>query len=183
MTGFGPWAQDGRPRSPPGRQTLGKACPPLSCAGSWVSPSSTRRCSARDTCSMGSSCPGSRAWSSRAWRPGGCSARCLGLDSNDPFVGSLSILPAALGVKRALSRYRGMHLEDERLYLLLDRYLAGEASAADAEVVREWLAQDAEHAVLLEDLRLIRRVASERAPPTSADAAWLQTVKALGVGR
>jgi len=76
-----------------------------------------------------------------------------------------------------------MHLDEERLYLLLDRYLAGEASAADADVVREWLAEDAEHALLLTDLRLIKRVASERPPPTSADAAWVQAVKTLGVGR
>ena len=65
-----------------------------------------------------------------------------------------------------------MHIEDEHLYLLLDRYLAGEASAADAQAVREWLAEDAEHALLLEDLRLIRGIAREQAPPTSVDAAW-----------
>jgi transmembrane sensor len=72
-----------------------------------------------------------------------------------------------------------MHLEDERLYLLLDRYLAGEASAGDAEVVREWLAEDAEHALLLEDLRLIRRVTTEPVPHSSADAAWAKAAKVL----
>src|SRR5213593_3808687 len=61
---------------------------------------------------------------------------------------------------RPLPRYRGMHLDDERLYPLLDRYLAGEASPADAAAVREWLADDPEHALLLEDLRLIKRVAA-----------------------
>jgi len=40
-----------------------------------------------------------------------------------------------------LPRYRGMHLDEERLYLLLDRYLAGEASASDAQAVRDWLAE------------------------------------------
>src|SRR5436309_12521869 len=74
-----------------------------------------------------------------------------------------------------------MHIEDDRLYLLLDRYLAGEASAADAEAVREWLAEDPEHASLLEDLRLIKRVAAERAPESSTDAAWAKAVKALEV--
>ncbi|HKC38522.1 MAG TPA: hypothetical protein VKC15_03160, partial [Gemmatimonadales bacterium] len=72
-----------------------------------------------------------------------------------------------------------MHIDDERLYLLLDRYLAGEASAAEAEAVREWLAEDAEHALLLEDLRLIRLVrgvAAEPAPPSSVDAAWAKAV-------
>src|SRR2546430_4321212 len=72
-----------------------------------------------------------------------------------------------------------MHIEDERLYLLLDRYLAGEASARDAETVRAWLADDPEHGHLLEDLRLIKRVAAERAPESSADAAWAKAVEAL----
>ena len=74
-----------------------------------------------------------------------------------------------------------MHIEDERLYLLLDRYLAGEASARDAETVRAWLADDPEHGHLLEDLRLIKRVAAERAPESSADAAWAKAVEALEV--
>jgi ferric-dicitrate binding protein FerR (iron transport regulator) len=72
-----------------------------------------------------------------------------------------------------------MHIEDDRLYVLLDRYLAGEASAAEAQTVREWLAADPEHAVLLDDLRLIRRVATERVPESSVDAAWAKVVHAL----
>ena len=64
-----------------------------------------------------------------------------------------------------------MHLEDERLYLLLDRYLAGETSARDAQAVREWLAEDPEHARLLDDLRLIKRAVAEPAPHSSTDAA------------
>src|SRR3989442_8430370 len=80
-----------------------------------------------------------------------------------------------------LPRYSSVHFEDERLYLLLDRYLAGEASAVDAEAVRGWLADDPEHALLLEDLRLIKRVAAERAPESSADAAWARAVEALEV--
>jgi transmembrane sensor len=74
-----------------------------------------------------------------------------------------------------------MALEDERLYLLLDRYLAGEVSARDAEAVRQWLADDPEHGLLLEDLRLIKRVVAERAPESSIDAAWAKAVKALDV--
>jgi ferric-dicitrate binding protein FerR (iron transport regulator) len=46
--------------------------------------------------------------------------------------------------------------------------------------VREWLAEDAEHALLLEDLRLIRRVTAERVPESSVDAAWPKAVSALG---
>jgi hypothetical protein len=68
-----------------------------------------------------------------------------------------------------------VHIEDERLYLLLDRYLAGEATAEEAEAVRQ-------HPLLLEDLRLIRRVAAERPPESGADAPWAKAVKALEVG-
>jgi ferric-dicitrate binding protein FerR (iron transport regulator) len=78
-----------------------------------------------------------------------------------------------------LPRYNSVHVEDERLYLLLDRYLAGEASAADVAAVRAWLAEDAEHALLLEDLRLIQRVTAESPPESNADAAWAKAVKAL----
>src|SRR6266581_757963 len=74
-----------------------------------------------------------------------------------------------------------MHLEDERLYLLLDRYLAGEASAAEAQAVREWLAEDAEHELLLEELRFVRRAGTEKVPPSSTDIAWARAVQALGL--
>src|SRR5436190_2862596 len=78
-----------------------------------------------------------------------------------------------------------MHLEDERLYLLLDRYLAGEASAAEAQAVRDWLAADPapEHAALLEDLRLIRRVAADPVPQTSVEGAWAKASKSRRVSR
>jgi transmembrane sensor len=78
-----------------------------------------------------------------------------------------------------------VHVDDERLYLLLDRYLAGEASAAEAQAVREWLAEDppAEHAALLEDLRLIRRVTADRVPQTSVDRAWVKASKSLRPSR
>ena len=86
-----------------------------------------------------------------------------------------------MGVGVRLPRYSGMAPEDERLYLLLDRYLAGEVSARDAEAVHRWLADDPEHGLLLEDLRLIKRVVAERAPESSTDAAWAKAVKALEV--
>src|SRR6266566_725706 len=76
-----------------------------------------------------------------------------------------------------------MHIEDERLYPLLERYLAGETSARDAEIVREWLAEDAAHAQILADLRLIKHVTSDTPPPTSVDAAWTHAVKTLGLRR
>lgn len=81
-------------------------------------------------------------------------------------------------------RYRGMHPDDERLYLLLDRYLAGEASAGDAQAVRDWLAEHPEHALLLDDLRLIRRVAAGGGVPESnVDAAWTKALRGLEVTR
>src|SRR5436309_6399921 len=82
-----------------------------------------------------------------------------------------------------LPRHKGVDIEDERLYVLLDRYLAGEASAAEAQAVREWLAADPAHAQLLADLRLVKHVAHDTPPPTSVDAAWMQAVKTLGVIR
>ena len=73
--------------------------------------------------------------------------------------------------------------EDERLYLLLDRYLAGEASAGDAQAVRDWLADHPDNPLLLDDLRLIRRVAAGRIPESSVDAAWAKARRALEVPR
>jgi transmembrane sensor len=72
-----------------------------------------------------------------------------------------------------------MRVDDEYLFPLLDRYLAGEASAAEGDVVREWLSDDPEHALLLEDLRVIRRAAAERAPESSTDAAWARAALEL----
>ncbi|OLE65264.1 MAG: hypothetical protein AUG74_12500, partial [Bacteroidetes bacterium 13_1_20CM_4_60_6] len=66
-------------------------------------------------------------------------------------------------------------------YILLDRYLTGEASSTDVQAVREWLAQDSDHGRLLDDLRLIRRAAAGRAPKSSTDGAWAKAVDALGV--
>jgi len=78
-----------------------------------------------------------------------------------------------------------VHLDDERLYVLLDRYLAGEASAAEAQAVREWFAEasPAEHAALLEDLRLIRRVTADPVPQTSVERAWVKASESLRPSR
>jgi ferric-dicitrate binding protein FerR (iron transport regulator) len=72
-----------------------------------------------------------------------------------------------------------VHPEDDSLYVLLDRYLTGELSAAEAELVRQWLADDPEHARLLDDLRLITRVTNERVPESSVDAAWAKAARDL----
>ncbi len=51
--------------------------------------------------------------------------------------------------------------------------------------MRDWLAEDppAEHASLLEDLRLIRRVAADRVPDTSVEGAWAKAGKSLRPSR
>jgi len=82
-----------------------------------------------------------------------------------------------LGVETGLPRHTRVHIEDDGLFLLLDRYLAGEASAADAAAVREWLAEDPDHALLLADLQLIKRVTAERVPASSVDAAWAKAAR------
>ena len=88
-----------------------------------------------------------------------------------------------MGVDGRLPRYEGMRVSapapDEHLLALLERYLAGGASPAEAAAVRAWLANDPGHATLLEDLRLIRRIAAERAPHSSVDAAWARAVAVL----
>jgi len=76
-----------------------------------------------------------------------------------------------------------VHLDDERLYVLLDRHLAGEASASEAQLIREWLAEDPEYAALLEDLRLIRRVTADPVPQTSVEGAWVKASKSLRPSR
>src|SRR2546429_585367 len=138
------------------------------------------RCSARDTCCTGRHCPGSRAWRPRPRRRGGCSAPCRGWGSSDAAREGAEGR-VGLGVGTPLPRYRGMHSDEERLYLLLDRYLAGEASAGDAQAVRDWLAEHPDHPLFLDDLRLIRRVAAERTPESSVDAAWAKEQRPLRV--
>jgi transmembrane sensor len=72
-----------------------------------------------------------------------------------------------------------MDFWEQRLFILLDRYVAGDASAAEAGAVRDWLADDPAHAALLEDLRMIKRVAAERPPESSVDAAWAKALEQL----
>ncbi|MGH7719733.1 MAG: hypothetical protein ACREON_12935, partial [Gemmatimonadaceae bacterium] len=71
--------------------------------------------------------------------------------------------------------------DDEGLWLLLERYLAGGASAAEAESVRDWLAADPQHAEVLDDLARIRRVGAVRPPERTVDEAWARAVDALGL--
>lgn len=61
---------------------------------------------------------------------------------------------------------------DDRIWLLLDRYLAGDAGPGEAEAVRSWLAADLTHAQMLDDVRRIREVAANRPRLRSASEIW-----------
>lgn len=63
-------------------------------------------------------------------------------------------------------------LDDERIQLLLDSYLAGDLPDADVAAIREWLAAQPGRLELLEDLRTIREVARAGKEHRSADDAW-----------
>ena len=70
---------------------------------------------------------------------------------------------------------------DDNLWLILDRYLAGEATASEAEKVRDWLAADAGNAEVLNDARRLRNVLSQRPPARSADSVWDAMSRELGI--
>jgi transmembrane sensor len=88
-----------------------------------------------------------------------------------------------------MSRHRGMsdadlpdanpNLTDDRLWALLDRFLAGECTAEEASEVHGWLAADRANHDLLDAAQHIRRIAAERPPARSADSAWRRAVAAL----
>lgn len=71
--------------------------------------------------------------------------------------------------------------DDERIWVSLDRYLAGDAQSADVAVVRQWVSADATRAAILEDLRQIREVAIASHRHRSADEAWRMLLGRLGV--
>jgi ferric-dicitrate binding protein FerR (iron transport regulator) len=62
--------------------------------------------------------------------------------------------------------------DDERMCVLLDRYLAGDAQSSDVAIVREWVAADPRRAEIVEDLRRIREVAGVSRRHRSASEAW-----------
>jgi transmembrane sensor len=69
--------------------------------------------------------------------------------------------------------------DEERFYLLLDAYLAGDARSADVRIVREWLAADPRRAQVLEDIRRIREVARAGKKHRSAEEAWRRLLPTL----
>ena len=72
---------------------------------------------------------------------------------------------------------------DDALWPLLDRYLAGECSAADAALVREWLTADPDgHELVLADVRRIRDVVKHRPEVRGVETAWRDARRALELG-
>jgi transmembrane sensor len=69
--------------------------------------------------------------------------------------------------------------EEERFWVLLDSYLAGDARSADVNIVREWLSADPKRAELVEDFRRIREVATAGKKHRSAEEAWRRLLPAL----
>lgn len=74
-----------------------------------------------------------------------------------------------------------MELHDATFMALLDRYLAGESTAIEAEQVRQWLAADSENYASLNEIDRIRGVARNRPPATRVDIAWSRAVSELGI--
>ena len=70
---------------------------------------------------------------------------------------------------------------DDRLWALIDRYLAGECTGAEADAIRVWLTSHPSHKELLESARRIREVAAARPPARSAAVEWRRAVTALGL--
>ena len=62
--------------------------------------------------------------------------------------------------------------DDERIWVLLDRYVAGEAQSLDLSIVREWVVADPSRAQIVEDLRRIREVALASRRHRSAGEGW-----------
>ena len=70
--------------------------------------------------------------------------------------------------------------DDERIWLALDRYVAGEASAAEDALVRDWLAADANRAQIITDLRRIRGAVRAPGSYQPAPAAWERLLQRVG---
>jgi transmembrane sensor len=67
--------------------------------------------------------------------------------------------------------------DDERLLILLDRYLAGEVLDSGATTAQEWISSDPSREALVEELRRIRAVASAGRHHRSADEAWRRLMR------
>jgi ferric-dicitrate binding protein FerR (iron transport regulator) len=70
---------------------------------------------------------------------------------------------------------------DDRTWLLIDRFLAGECSSEEAAEMRTWLAADPTNAAELELVRRGRELAANRPPTRSVSAAWADARQELGL--
>jgi len=71
--------------------------------------------------------------------------------------------------------------DDERIWVLLDRYLAGDAQSSEVAIVRDWVSADPRRADVLEDLRRIRQVAIASRRHRTAGEAWQKLLLRLDV--
>jgi len=69
--------------------------------------------------------------------------------------------------------------EEERLYLLLESYLAGDAKSADVKRVRDWLGADPRRGQVIEDIRRIRDIVRAGTSHRSSEEAWRRLLPIL----
>jgi ferric-dicitrate binding protein FerR (iron transport regulator) len=67
------------------------------------------------------------------------------------------------------------------MWLLLDRYLRGDASVTDAETVRAWLVADPARVEVIDDLKRIRELSMRRPPARNTDEAWRAVARAADI--
>jgi ferric-dicitrate binding protein FerR (iron transport regulator) len=71
---------------------------------------------------------------------------------------------------------------DDLILALLDRYIAGECTPAEAQRVREWVAAAPENRAALDEVGRVRNIAHSRPPARTWDAAWQRAVRELELG-
>lgn len=76
-----------------------------------------------------------------------------------------------------------MRADDSVDWALIDRYVSGECSAADAEAVRQWAAADPVHAAQLATAQQVRDVASGAPPQWRLDRMWQGVVRDTAAAR
>lgn len=70
--------------------------------------------------------------------------------------------------------------DDARIWIALDRYVAGDAQAADDAIVSDWLAADLTRTEIIEALRRIRGVVLARERYQPAPVAWERLLRRIG---
>ncbi len=78
--------------------------------------------------------------------------------------------------------FDGPLTDDERIWLMLDRYVACEARGTDVSIVREWVAADPSRAQIVDDLRRMREVALAGRRHRTAEQAWQDLIARIHPG-